>query len=130
MKFIYLPIIALLFLSPVAAHADQIDGITWLLKQGKIDRLSQFLAPTVELTVDDKENTFSKRQTMDFLNKFFSEHKPQHVSLLHKVNSNSKFLFGVIIYDSTAGVYRISLTLNEIDKSMQVIEMRIENGKD
>jgi len=128
MKRFYLTSLILLLLVS-AVSADQIDSIAWLIKQGNSERLSQLLSPTVEITMNDQENTYSKRQAVEVVKKFFDEHRPVTSKLLHKVNSGSKFLFGVVIYTSTNGVYRIGYTIDITEKSTRIIELRIEAQK-
>lgn len=126
-QFYFTSFILLLLIS--AVKADQIDSIAWLIKQGNSERLSQLLAPTVEITMNDQENTYSKRQAIEVVDRFFNEHKPVTSKLLHKVNSGSKFLFGVVIYTSTNGTYRISYTIDITEKSTRIIELRIDAQK-
>ncbi|MGN6179720.1 MAG: DUF4783 domain-containing protein [Mucilaginibacter sp.] len=126
-QFYFTSFILLLLIS--AVKADQIDSIAWLIKQGNSERLSQLLAPTVEITMNDQENTYSKRQAIEVVDRFFNEHKPVTSKLLHKVNSGSKFLFGVVIYTSTNGTYRISYTIDIAEKSTRIIELRIDAQK-
>ena len=128
MKRFYLITIALLLLIS-SVNADQIDSIAWLIKQGNSQRLSQLLSPTVEITMGDKEDTYSKRQAIEVVTKFFNEHRPVTSKLLHKVNSGSKFLFGVVIYTSTNGTYRIGYTIDITQKSTRIIELRIDAQK-
>lgn len=128
MKHFYLTSLVLLLLV-TAVNADQIDSIAWLIKQGNTERLTQLLAPTVEITMDGQENTYSKRQAIDIVTRFFDEHKPVTSKLLHKVNSGSKFLFGVVIYTSDHGTYRIAYTIDITQNSTRIIELRFEPEK-
>jgi hypothetical protein len=128
MKRFYLTSLILLLLVS-ALNADQIDSIAWLIKEGNSERLSQLLSPTVEITMNDQENTYSKRQAVEVVKRFFDEHRPVTSKLLHKVNSGSKFLFGVVIYTSTNGVYRIGYTIDITEKSTRIIELRIDAQK-
>lgn len=130
MKLVYLPLLlCLCLLSPAARAQDPIDNIATMLKHSDVHGLTALLAPTVEITMMDNEDTYSKRQAADVLTKFFAAHKPLKVSLLHKVNSNPKYIFGVAILTSADGTYRISYTLNQENNDMMIIELRIENGK-
>lgn len=126
-RFYITSLILLLFVT--AVNADQIDSIAWLIKQGNSQRLSQLLSPTVEITMGDKEDTYSKRQAIEVITKFFNDHRPVTSKLLHKVNSGSKFLFGVVSYTSGNGVYRISYTIDITQKSTRIIELRIDAQK-
>jgi len=129
MKLIYLSSLVVLFIVTAAFQSDKIDNIAGFIKQGNTPEIIKLCASTVETTVMGQEDTYSKRQVEDALNKFFSQNKPQHVQLLHKVNSNQKFLFGVVILKSTGGTYRIAYTLNETEGAMKIIELRIEAEK-
>ncbi len=129
MKLIYLSSLVVLFIFTTAFQSDKIDNIAGFIKQGNTPEIVKLCASTVEMTVMGQEDTYSKRQVEDALNKFFSQNKPQHVQLLHKVNSNQKFLFGVVILKSTGGTYRIAYTLNETEGAMKIIELRIEAEK-
>jgi len=129
MKLIYLSSLVVLFIFTAAFQSDKIDNIAGFIKQGNTPEIVKLCASTVEMTVMGQEDTYSKRQVEDALNKFFSKNKPQHVQLLHKVNSNQKFLFGVVILNSTGGTYRIAYTLNETEGAMKIIELRIEVEK-
>lgn len=129
MKLKYLSLLILLFMLMPAAKADPVDGVVWLIKQGNITRLSQLFEATIEITIDNQEDTYSRPQATALLNKFFTEHKLVKIELLHKVNTNEKFLFGVAIMHSTNGVFRIAYTFNQIGGSMKIIEMRIEPEK-
>jgi hypothetical protein len=129
MKLIYRSSLILLLLIAQVANADPIDSIAWLIKQQNTTRLVELCAPMVEITVNGQENSYSKRQSLEFFQKFFADHKVLHSKLLHKVNSNQKFLFGVVLYDSDHGHYRIAYTLSNNSGAMRIIEMRIETEK-
>jgi len=129
MKRRYLFLFILLFGIIPAVNADPIDGVVWLIKQGNMTRLSQLFESTMEISLNNQEDTYSRAQATTLLTKFFDEHKPVKITLLHKVNTNQKFLFGVAIMNSRNGNYRIAYTFNEIGGSMKIIEMRIDTEK-
>ena len=130
MKLVYLPLLlCLCLLSPAARAQDPIDNIATMLKHSDVHGLTALLAPTVEITMMDNEDTYSKRQAADVLTKFFAAHKPLKVSLLHKVNSNPNYLFGVLIINTDKGNYRLAVTLKDIDGKPELIEFRLESEK-
>lgn len=129
MKLVYLPALILLFVMTSLTAADPIDNVANLIGQGNVAELSKLFTPTIELTMMEQEDTYSKRQAIDVLTIFFNQHKPRHIQLLHKVNSNKKYLFGVAILNSNNGSYRIAYTLNEEEGAMKIIELRIEAEK-
>lgn len=129
MKLLYLPMLIVLYLVPAVPIADPIDKIAELIRQGNIHELSQSFAPNVEVTILDQEDVYSKVQAELILDKFFSQNKPRSVKMLHKVNSNPNYRFGVLILNSDKGTYRIAYTLKETDKNLMLIELRIETEK-
>jgi hypothetical protein len=129
MKLRYLPIISLLFLLPLAVKADAIEQIAALLKKGNAQELATLFAANIDLSVLDQNDLYSKAQAAMILDKFFRENKPQSVKLLHRINSNPKYNYGVVILSTDKGKFRISYTLKEVNKVMVVIELRIETEK-
>jgi hypothetical protein len=49
--------------------------------------------------------------------------------MLHRINSNPNYNFGVLILTTDKGKFRVSYTLKEVNKVMAVIELRIETEK-
>jgi hypothetical protein len=132
MKLICLPLLLFLCLPAHAAprKADIIADVADLIKKGDVHTLAQLFAPSVELTILDDENQYTNTQAEAALNNFFAGNKPKKVKLLHKINSNSNYLFAVLFLTTDKKViYRIAVTLNGSPGNMKIIELRIENGK-
>ena len=128
MKKFYLPLLVILMLAPVIS-ADPIDKIATLLRQGNIPELAKLFADNVDVTILGDENVYSKLQAEQILDKFFSQNKPRTVKMLHKVNSNPNYNFGVLIVNTSSGVYRVAFTLKQTGGSLAMIEFRIETDK-
>jgi hypothetical protein len=129
MKLLYAPLFLILYLVPAVPVADPIDKIADLIRQENIHELSKLFAANVEITILDDENVYSKAQAELVLNKFFSENRPRAVKMLHKVNSNPNYRFGVIILTTDKNTFRIAYTLKVADSNFTMIEMRIETEK-
>jgi hypothetical protein len=129
MKLLYLSFLFLLCSAPAVSFADPIDKVADLIRQGDIHNLSKLFAPSVEITITDQENVYSKVQAELVLSKFFSEHKPHAVKILHKVNSNSNYQFGVVIFNTDKEAFRVTFTMKQTEGSLLLIEMRIETEK-
>ena len=129
MKQLYLPLAIIFFMTSAVALADSIDKVAELIRQGNTRVLSKIFAENVEITLQDEENVYSKVQAGLILDKFFSQNKPVSIKMLHKVNSNSSYLFAVLIVNTQKGPYRIAYTLKENEGSLALIELRIETEK-
>jgi hypothetical protein len=129
MKLRYLPLLTLLFLLPMVVSADTIEKISELIKQGNAHEIAKFFATNVDISILDETNVYSKAQSEMILDKFFKENKPHAVKMLHRINSNPNYNFGVLILTTDKGKFRVSYTLKEVNKVMAVIELRIETEK-
>jgi len=124
MKLLYLPLFVIFFMVP--ATAGPIEKVAELLRQGNVGELSKMFAANVEITIQNNDNVYSKVQAGIILEKFFNQNKPVSVKIFHKVNSNPKYQFAVVILNTQKGAYRITYTLKETDGGLMLIEMRVE----
>ncbi|HEK20553.1 DUF4783 domain-containing protein [Mucilaginibacter sp.] len=129
MKLRHLPILSLLFLLPAAVKAGPIETIAELIKRGNAHEVASYFSASVDFTMMKDAGIYSKAQAELILDKFFKEHKPHEVKLLHKVSSNANYNYGVLILSTDKGKYRVAYTLREVGKAMEIIEMRIETEK-
>ncbi|PWK77933.1 uncharacterized protein DUF4783 [Mucilaginibacter oryzae] len=125
MKLLYLPSVILLLMLPLATMADGIDNVANLLKAGNTKELSKLLAPSIEITIMDNENTYSQTQATVILDKFLAKNKPKSIKSLHKVNSGGNYHFGVYLLNTDNGEFRVAITL----KDNSVVELKIEDEK-
>jgi len=125
MKQPYLSILFVLFLLPFVAVADPIDKVAGLIKQANTHGLAEMFAPNIEITILTDENVYSKAQAEQVLDRFFMQNKPKSVQILHRVNSNQNYRFGVLILTTDKGTYRVAFTL----KDDALIALRIETEK-
>ena len=129
MKLRYSPLLVLLFMLPAVCQAGPIDKIAELIKQGNVHELARFFAANVDIAILDDTNVYSKTQSELILEKFFKENKPLSVKILHRINSNPNYNFGVLILNTDKAKYRVSFTLKEEANAMVIIELRIETEK-
>jgi hypothetical protein len=126
MKQPYLLLLVLCMAPVCFSVTDPIDNIAGFIRQGNIHELSTFFAPNVEIALLGEENVYSKVQAELVLDKFFTQNKPKSVKMLHRINSNPNYLFGVLTVNTDKGMFRIACTLRQVDGGIKLIEMRIE----
>ncbi|RFZ90519.1 DUF4783 domain-containing protein [Mucilaginibacter conchicola] len=129
MKLHNLPLLTLLFLLPVVVNAGPIEKIAELFKKGNTHEIAAYFSANLDITLMDEANTYSKAQAEMLLDKFFKEHKPHAVKILHRISSNVNYNYAVISLVTDKGKFRITYTLKEVGKTMEIIEMRIESEK-
>jgi hypothetical protein len=129
MRLLYL-LSLILPLSFVSAGAgDIIDKTVELIKQGNVNELAKSFSPTIELTVLEQENVYSAVQAEGVLTDFFKNNQPKSVKILHRIASNPNYRFAVLILTTNNGVYRISLSLKNVNGRFELNELRIETEK-
>ncbi len=129
MKPLYLPLFVILYLVPSVSLVDPIDKVAGLIKQGNIHELAKLFASNIEVTILGDEDVYSKDQAELILDKFFNQNKPKAVKMLHKINSNPNYQFGVLVVNTDKGPYRVAYTLKGTGGDLMMIEFRIETEK-
>ncbi|MDB5024677.1 MAG: hypothetical protein JWP78_2432 [Mucilaginibacter sp.] len=129
MRLLYLLLLILPLSFVSAGRADIIDKTVELIKQGNVNELAKNFSSTIELTVLDQENVYSNVQAEVILTNFFKNNQPKSVKILHRIDSNSNYRFAVLILTTDNGVYRISLSLKNVNGRFELNELRIETEK-
>jgi hypothetical protein len=129
MKKVCLGLFLLISAARTFAADDPVTKVAAMIRQGKISELTAVMAESVDISIAGDDNTYSKTEAVGVLNNFFSQNKPLSVKVLHKINSNPKYHFGVLLINTGKGVYRIALTFKEVNGALQLIELRIETEK-
>lgn len=106
---------------------DVITDISHQFKTGDTKGLSKYLSSSVNLSLMNNENVYSKAQSEIILRKFFKEHPPQSSSIIHRLKNKSNFQHAVILLNTSKGDYRIAISLKS-DKQIELIEIRIERS--
>ena len=121
----------LLFFTPALLFAKQgnptLDAITAALGSGNIDMLSKYFADNVQISIQDKEQTYPKAQAIEAVRKFFATAKPQSFSEVHKGTSrenSDQYCIGNLT--TGTGLYRVYLYLKVNGSSITIKEMRLD----
>ncbi len=111
------------------AAVDIIDDIADLFKAGDTKEISKYFSSSIELTINDEENVYSKVQAELILNDFFKNNTPVNYKIVHKVTSNANYKFGVIMLETKKNSYRTSYELKNTAGKFQITQIRIEANK-
>lgn len=126
--FLTLVILFFQFLPQNGAQADIVDDLMSHFKSGNTKEIAKSFAPSVELLIIDQEDVYSKVQSEQILKDFFIKNPPQKTTLIHRLNSNPAFKFGVFSLQSKNGSFRVTLTLRaqKANNTFLITELRIE----
>ncbi len=126
-------LIFLLLLTPAIAFANNAQGtpgleaISTALSTGDVDGLSKYLADNVEISIQDKEQTYAKAKALEVLKGFFDGAKPKAFAQVHKGQSrenSDQYCIGNLT--GMAGNYRVYLYLKVNGANISIQEMRFD----
>lgn len=107
---------------------DYISEISTQFGSGNTKELSRYLSSSINLSLKNNENVYSKAQTEIILDKFFKENTPQSSKITHRLSNNSNYEHAVLLLNTDKGDYRIAIALKDSDRQLQLIEIRIERA--
>lgn len=126
-------LIFFLFLLPSFAFANNAQGnpsleaISAALGNGDVTALSKYLADNVEISIQGKEQVYTKAKASEVLKSFFETNKPKSFAQVHKGQSrenSDQYCIGNL--SATAGSYRVYLYLKVVGSSISIQEMRFD----
>ena len=123
----------LLFLSPIIPQGlfqtGGIEDLNVLFKAGNAKEIAQNFSSTVELSIVDSDDVYSKAQAEQILRDFFSKNSPKNSKIIHHINTNPTMRFGILNLTTAKGIFRISITSKKVNQSFLITELRIEQEK-
>lgn len=100
MKSLY-TILSFLFLSVniASAELDLLDDIANALRSGDAKSVSKYFGSSVDLTIINQEEVYSKVQAEQVLRDFFSKNQPRSFNVIHKGESKegARYAIGSLI---------------------------------
>ncbi len=127
----FFPVLILLthFAQPALFQGDIVDNIAQLFKSANTKEISKNFAPAVELSVNDNEDSYSKAQAEQILRDFFIKSPPVNSTVVHLINTNPNYRFGVLSLITKSGRFRVAVTLKKTGNTFFITELRIEPDK-
>ena len=116
------------FPSKSSVQADIVDDLAVHFKNGNTKEIAKHFASSVELLIIDQEDVYSKAQAEQILKDFFVKNPPTKSAIVHSVNSNPKYRYGVISLQTKNSKFRINMTLmlQKTSNVFLITELRIE----
>lgn len=112
----------------LVVQEDYIVEIATQFGSGNTKELSKYLSSSINLSLKNNENVYSKAQTEIILDRFFRENSPQSSKITHRLSNNSNYEHAVLLLNTDKGDYRVAIALKDSDKQLQLIEIRIERA--
>jgi hypothetical protein len=128
---LFLKIFVLLFslssFTQVEPKTELVDTLADLLREGNSKELAQFLDNTIELTLQDRESSYSKAQTEIILKNFFLKNPPKSFKVMHRGSSEKggKYLIGLLTVENGSS-FRTSIVMQEKADGYKIQQLRFE----
>ncbi|MES2653693.1 MAG: DUF4783 domain-containing protein [Bacteroidota bacterium] len=116
------------FPSNSAMQADIVDNLAVHLKNGNSKEIAKNFASSVELLIIDQEDVYSKAQAEQILKDFFVKNQPAKTTIIHRLNSNPNYRYGIFSLQTKSLKYRVTITLmyQKTANAFLITELRIE----
>lgn len=107
-------------------EADIVKNIADAIRKGNATELSQYFYTTIDLSVQEKEGTFSKAQAEQVLKDFFSKNTPKIFEIKHQGNSSdgSNYVIGNLV--TSKGNFRVYFLIKNIGGKQYLQQLQIE----
>lgn len=124
-RFITLLTLILSLTTAVFAQQAELDNIIASIRLGNAEQLSQYFDNSVELTLPDKSNSYSKGQATLVLKDFFAANPVKRFEIIHKgINTGAQYCIGTLITKS--GEFRATIFLKQKGDIQVLQELRLE----
>lgn len=120
-------LLLLLSVFQTVSGIDIYDDISNALRSGDAKQVSTFFGNTLDLTIGEQEDVYSKAQAELILRDFFSKNTPKSFAVMHKGSSKEGTLYAIGTLVTSAGKsFRTSFYLKSNAGKYILQELRIE----
>jgi hypothetical protein len=103
-----------------------IDDVIAAMKTGNASQVAKFFDNSIEISLPDKSNSYSKSQGELVLKDFFSINVVKSFDIIHKgENAGSQYCIGTLV--TKGGSYRTTIFMKQKGDQQVLQELRFEN---
>ena len=104
---------------------SSIDEVVGAMKTGNVTAIAKFFDNTVEITMPDKSNSYSKSQAEMVLKDFFATNVVKNFEVIHKgENNGSQYCIGTLV--TKGGAFRATIFMKLKGDKQFLQELRFE----
>ena len=103
-----------------AQSGDQLGAVRSAIASGSSHDLAQFLAPSVELSIDGENQNYNATQTELVLKNFFAKNSPGKFEIVHQGASPDGIPYAVGRYTGRNGNYQVFIKLKANRSTPQI----------
>jgi len=110
-------------------QASEKQNISRAIQEGNAKTLGGYFTKTVDLTVKDIEDVYSKDQAEVILTRFFNENKTKAYAVKHEGKSKLDDYYYIGDLVTVGGTYRLTFFLKKEDEIFRIKQLKIENAE-
>jgi hypothetical protein len=123
---------SLVIISTVQGYSQQntdevFKKIEQAIKAGDADGLSVFFNKSLEVTLQDKDQVYSKNQAQFVIKDFFIKHPAKSFTFIHRGNSQDRY-YGMGTFESSNGKFDTNVFIKKYGDVYFIDQIRFEEG--
>jgi len=126
LKFSIILFLGLFLMENAFSQAAEKQSIASAIQKGDAKAVGAYFAKSVDLTLDDLEDVYSKDQAIVILENFFTENPPTSFKLKHEGKSKLEDHFYIGDLETESQNYRLTFFLKKEGSDFKLKQLRIE----
>lgn len=120
-------LIFILMLAPLTPALNQsLAGISKAISDGNAETLGQYFDESVEVSVLEKEDVYTKTNAVKVVKDFFAKYKPKAFSQVHQGASKANAQYAIGNLSTDNGAFRVYLYLQTSGSDAKIQEIRFD----
>jgi hypothetical protein len=105
------------------AQTDVVNEVKETIKAGSAKELANYLNPTIDVTIENTVQTYSKAQAEFVFRDFFKQHPASEFNIIHQGSSKGGQPFAIGQYKSGTDTYRVFMKIKTVSNKQLVHEI-------
>jgi len=127
MKYLSLILATFVFCINTSLFAGNVlNDIATAIGSNDVDKISTYINSTIDITIDDNDDTYSKEQAKVILSDYLSKNPIKSIKLLHNGASGSNTQYAIASANTKNGTFRVYMLIAKEDDNFQLVELRFE----
>jgi hypothetical protein len=117
------------FFMPAQFQSNLVSDVSGYFKSGNAKEIAKYFNTSVELSISDETDTYSKAQAEQILRDYFGKNVPVNSTVIHLINTNPNYQIGILSLLTKTVKRRVTVTFKKTSGEFLITELRIEADK-
>ena len=119
----------LIFPAMAFSNLDVLDNVGNAIRTGNAKEIAKYFDTNVEITILDRESTYSRVQGEQVLKDFFAKNSVESFELIHRGTSGEGSSYGIGRLKSSTQMFRVYYFVKQKGSQSLIQEIRFEKQK-